>query len=89
MRRIPRSGIRRVRVQYGVGSQGGRETVLDEVVAAGAEREWGSAREESDKGNNGGVSGRDMGRLVLSSCLISLGLRTVRLMGTAVQLIVM
>ena len=39
----------------------GRETVPDEVVmAAGAEREWGSAREESDKGDSGGVGGRDI-----------------------------
>lgn len=42
-------------------SGGGRETVPEEVaMAAGAEREWGSAREESDKGDNGGVGGRDI-----------------------------
>ena len=46
-------------------SGGGREGVgdrtLDEVVmAAGAEREGGSMREESDRGDNGGVGGRDI-----------------------------
>lgn len=46
-------------------SGGGKEVdggrTPDEVVmAAGAEREWGRIREESDKGDNGGVGGRDV-----------------------------
>jgi hypothetical protein len=47
-------------------SRGRREALGDRVLevgmAAGAERERGRAREESDKGDNGGVGGRDAPR---------------------------
>jgi hypothetical protein len=46
-------------------SRGLRETLgdrpLEEVgMAAGAEHEWGRIREGSDKGDSGGVGGRDI-----------------------------
>jgi hypothetical protein len=45
-------------------SRGKREVLGDRALeeaamAAGAEREWGRTREESDKGDSGGVGGRD------------------------------